>query len=680
MRRWLALLLVVACAALAGDRSRDRFWSRLYGRGVFAPLSQLAAYVYAPFEVAPSTGLGMPASWGCVAIASLHGVTADGDAGVALSGGRSGTKLCPRPDGQSFAVCATNEICVTTGSPAATVLGPLGEWAVSNWETWSRDLSQTDAGPSSGSGNPLAWQLSNMTCTHTATGMLGDAGDLNGASTCTATGANATVYQCPTAGGTYDTVGSGFVRRHLLADGGFQALVGNVYVTIDATNWVPIGSAVNTYWRRTVPQETPGCAFGGDAGCIVVPSLYTSALQPCFGFKLDTAGDAIDIDLTQVEISGINFREATSPIITTTLRATRNADLIQATSPVGFDINDLSMRASYVGSMAHTNAVVLFLGSTSLGSAATTESAYIWTGPYTTLGIHNCAYAGDLGYNTFTATSGASTVTQVSCQFTDAGVSGAADGTSLFSTSVDGREVWSHDAGARFVTICNESGTSRECNGVVSQVRFSKASDYAAPSFTVGCGDIVEVGDSTRAGFTSSGPFSPPAALQALSGRRVWNGGVGSATIVEPGLGYLGSTIYAGYSSTCYQTLIWSLGTNDLGGTHTGAQIATAAQTTLNAALAAGRKVVVDGIIPRGSSAGYTALMDQRRLDYNAAQAAWAAASDGGARYVSLESLGVDAGTGMLVLSSACNAGDGLHLKHPCGVTVAQIEIDAGVP
>lgn len=71
MRRWLAVALLVACAAWAvPGRSRDRFWSRFWGRGTF-----IGGAVDPWLQFAPATAAGLTASCAGSAVTGALGET-----------------------------------------------------------------------------------------------------------------------------------------------------------------------------------------------------------------------------------------------------------------------------------------------------------------------------------------------------------------------------------------------------------------------------------------------------------------------------------------------------------------------------------------------------------------------------------------------------------------------------
>lgn len=140
-----------------------------------------------------------------------------------------------------------------------------------------------------------AWTKTSITAAKDATGIDGVA---NSASTLTATGANGTCLQSVTlvsAAKTYSV----FVRR--------KTGTGSVFITLD-----------NDLTRTDITALINSSTY------TLVQATQTLA-NPVLGFKIATSGDAIEVDMNQIE-DGASF--ASTPIPTTTAAVTRNADLL----------------------------------------------------------------------------------------------------------------------------------------------------------------------------------------------------------------------------------------------------------------------------------------------------------------------------------------------------------------
>lgn len=161
--------------------------------------------------------------------------------------------------------------------------GLLCENAATNLALWSRDLTNA------------AWALVTMTAAQTSTGLDGAA---NSCTRLTATAGNATVLQTLVAS-SVSRVLSFYVKR--------ITGVGNIQTTQDGSTWVTHNPAASG-WTR-------------------ISSAATTALNPVFGLRIVTSGDAIDVDCCQLEATGSGSSGSrTTPIITTTVAVTRAAD------------------------------------------------------------------------------------------------------------------------------------------------------------------------------------------------------------------------------------------------------------------------------------------------------------------------------------------------------------------
>lgn len=168
--------------------------------------------------------------------------------------------------------------------------GLLLEGQRTNLLLWNRDLTNA------------AWAKTGMAVAATATGIDNVGGS---ASTITASAANATVLQA-VASASAGRATSAYVRRRTGS--------GTVEMTQNGgSTWSAITVAAG--WRR-------------------VELATATVTNPSVGFRLRTSGDAIDVDLVQLESATF----ASSAIATTAAAATRGADLLSGNSMVmGFN-------------------------------------------------------------------------------------------------------------------------------------------------------------------------------------------------------------------------------------------------------------------------------------------------------------------------------------------------------
>lgn len=207
-----------------------------------------------------------------------------GSLGETITTSRSGNEACTKSDG--------TVLVMTTNQPALETNGVHVEAPGVNSILQSRDLSNA------------SWTKSSMTCAKTATGT--DAVS-SSASTCTASGSNATVLQTVTTAAT-GRASSLYLRRN--------AGTGTVNVTRDnGATWTAV--ALTSTWQRF------GAFHNG------VAALQGSVLNPTIGVQLVTSGDAVDVDRVQDEVGAFE----TSPIDTTTTAVTRNATAISFARP-----------------------------------------------------------------------------------------------------------------------------------------------------------------------------------------------------------------------------------------------------------------------------------------------------------------------------------------------------------
>lgn len=168
--------------------------------------------------------------------------------------------------------------------PRITDLGLLSELPATNLALRSRDFANA------------AWTAVNITVAQTSNGADGTA---NGAARLTAGAANGTLLQVVT-GSAVARVVSFYIKRITGS--------GAVGICQDGVTFTDISAQLNS------------------TGFTLV-SLAATQLNPSFGIRLSTSGDAVDVDFAQLETGPI----ATSPIVTAGATATRNADVCTMT-------------------------------------------------------------------------------------------------------------------------------------------------------------------------------------------------------------------------------------------------------------------------------------------------------------------------------------------------------------
>lgn len=163
------------------------------------------------------------------------------------------------------------------------------EPAATNIMLWSRDFTTADSG--------ATWTKTNCTAALTATGVTGAA---NSATLLTATAGNGTCLQSVTSGSSARSF-TAFIKR--------VTGTGVINMTMDnGSTWTAIVPTTQ-YTRFRVPVQT--------------------LTNPTVGFRIVTSGDAIAVDYCQLESTNYD----TTPILTTSGSATRNADSCSATFP-----------------------------------------------------------------------------------------------------------------------------------------------------------------------------------------------------------------------------------------------------------------------------------------------------------------------------------------------------------
>ena len=292
--------------------------------------------------------------------------------------------------------------------------GLLIEQSSTNEALWSRDLTNA------------AWIAVNVTVAKTATGIDGAA---NSASKLTASAGNGTVFQTFVIGSEVQTF-SAYVQRVTGS--------GEIDITLNGgSSYANITSLINStgYTRVNI------------SGTLANASI---------GFRIVTNGDAINVDVAQME----DLSWATSPIITTSSTVTRNSDL--ATIP-----------ASKISFSATTG---MWVASVSQAVEQTSGSYNPFIAGYTAsssgLGLNansvNTALASDgTNFNTLSVAS-ASTLT------------GVAVGSYYISGSVylalngvlSGIEPWLNPTAATIGIGSNNNGSNEWCAGSIARLRY----------------------------------------------------------------------------------------------------------------------------------------------------------------------------------------------------------------
>jgi len=206
--------------------------------------------------------------------------------GVIQSGGAATAVTCTRSTSGYYQNRAGLLTSVALNTLRTGDMGALIEGAATNVAIQNRDLTN------------VAWTKTNCTA---AKDQIGPDGVTNSASSLTATGATATCLQSITLASSA-RMQSAFVKR--------ISGSGVIEMTTDGgTTWVAI--LPRTYWDQAfIPVQT--------------------VTNPSVGFRITTSGDAIAVDFVQNETAtGSTMVAATSPIATTTIAASRGADLVR---------------------------------------------------------------------------------------------------------------------------------------------------------------------------------------------------------------------------------------------------------------------------------------------------------------------------------------------------------------
>jgi hypothetical protein len=372
--------------------------------------------------------------------------------------------------------------------------------------------------------------------------------------------------------------------------------------------------------------------------------------NPIVGVMLDTPGDAVDVDLVQLE----NGPYATLPIVTTAAAATRTTESLTYS----------------VGSLT---------GVVTAGCAAAT---LIPQDPGAGLDYHFALATDDAsGWEIFSHTSGSTArawdgTNQVLVTYTP--TSGTAN---RFVTMWTGSTMTVQNQTAGTQTVGAFDGAMGVGAGVVSIGALTTGA-YAASGVVLGvmldptpgrCLDhmVDWLGDSIilNCGAVCTPAQAPPAQLGGLIQRVTVNGGVGGNTTAQCAARWA-STYRGGLAST----LVWSCAVNDVASGISGATAAANAQAVVAEAVSLGRRVIVTGITPWAGAAAWSAGRGAEGDAYNALMAAWCPAH--GCTYVSTDSLGTGS---PLALLPAYDSGDHIH-ETPAGATALAALVQAAAP
>ncbi len=564
------LLLALLTTDSRADRAHRNDARDRRSRFVMATGGGAAPYVDPDrnFLFATQSATGMTAECACTAVTPVKGGT------VTIT--RNLVAWCTKAD-FSLVQCPVNtpRVMMDKGSPSIAGLLVEGT-AATNIVIQNRDLSNA------------AWTKSNMTCTKTAVGA-----DLvsNAATRCTATSANATVCQTPTIAAARRN-SSLYIRR--------AVGTGVVSVTRDG-NYTAITSSLDaTLLKRVVSMEEIGCQYGG---CIQVDGMTGTGANPSVCVKLATSGDAVDIDLVQDEADYF----PSSPITTTAASQARPAESALATV-TSFTAKSISWdvrRSGFTNGGAATFALSVYADASNRAVPYDIDGYNLTPG----LGGNTCFWQNAGSFQTVSNTAFEPTFGPVPLSCVNNGSTIVSNTNGAATSAV---ATIAPFAGATSVYLGGGPG------GVAGQILISNVCvDASATNCTVGTNraprTVAWVGDSIVAGNNAgTTPVTPPSNLQALLGRAVFNKGIPGDNLTQCRTRWT-----AGVQTRGYVTLIWSCGTNDLI-TITSAAMWAITLPTIQEANAAGMKVILTTILPKGGAPGWNQTPMQDRLEeYN---------------------------------------------------------------
>lgn len=285
----------------------------------------------------------------------------------------------------SWSILDSNSVAITTGNgadsrwaDAASNLGYLSEGAATNLLLWSNDLTNA------------AWVKTTMTTAFTSTGPDGVA---NGATRVTATAGNALCLQTYVAAASSRT--SSFWVKRITGSGNFELTQDGAAFTVKTTT---------AGWTKV--------------------ELNASILNATVGFRIVTNGDAFDIWCGQFEAGS----ESSSPIPTTTVAVTRNADVLTYSTASNLNTSTGTMYAE-VTYNAYTSGDAIIVGDSGVASAplyVNSDKFKCWDGTNIVV-LSNTSYAPPQA-----------TPRKAASAWGAGGISGSVAGSAALSGSFDG--------------------------------------------------------------------------------------------------------------------------------------------------------------------------------------------------------------------------------------------------
>lgn len=374
----------------------------------------------------------------------------------------------------------------------------------------------------------------------------------------------------------------------------------------------------------------------------MVLGMLGTAANPTIGLRLQTSGDAVDVDFVQNEAGD----GATTPIVTTGTATARAVDSVSPsiTTSIG------SAGARLVGVNPGTRRALLIYASANqfvqVGGQGTRSTSYEasvacewWQNPINP--VVNNTFATPGGGSIYYGCRQPDSTTTRTC------LSGLCNQSATASLA--------YTTAAHTVYLGTTQSNSQHINGVISEVcidpEISRCPDNRASNNL----SIAWLGDSIIAG-TGSTPNTPPMQLKTVTDPgSAFNLATGGYTTTQCATRYTSAAV----AGAGHRTLIWSCGVNDMATGVSGATAWANAQAVVTAARAAGLKVIITSIMPWKNSAGWTAGKQTETVAYNAAASAWAGAN--GALYVDLFTPMGGGGGDPDVLAVAYDSGDLIH-------------------
>ncbi len=550
---------------------------------------------------------------------------------------RASVAECPSNDGQSLTQLAANVARVSSGNALTTRPGIWKEYAATNAIWPNRDLS-----PTSG-----RWTATNMTCVRNAPGMRG--GDVNGATTCVASAANATICQALVFAAAPRST-SWRIKKSLLTGALTLARDG-------ATYGADISSQLSsTLWKWAVPWSSPGCAGGN---CIIQSTLTSSVLNPNICLKIANSGDSVMIDFVQDE-SGYR---ATSPIETTVATATRALETTYFTVPT---TAIRSLRVSFIapGYAGQFNAPVFAWQDGSNAFTIWMPNASDVNQNYGCLNLRTgLNQAGGFTY----APTSSESFNSIACDLTDATAQvlnerGVSNSTATASTAVP--SVTRIYVGGAEPT---GYGAPYDMAGVFRDLCADPVVGKCPPVYDSIGQPIAAVGDSLTYGLNQGTSRWVYTLGQALN-RPIYNIGFTGNTTAQCLAAFNTSVLgksYTGVTVLC--------GINDLIAGVSATTIMATLTTLFDAARAAGLRLTIGLIPPWSGAAGWDAAKQTQTVALNAALVAY-----GSANGVNIANLYDALRTGT-ALNALYDSGDGIHWNGT-GATVAAAEWQGANP